>query len=142
MTPYHIEHTNNYLKIGAGIQMSPNASKHLFRWGLEKYLSQALEDPEAYMHRWQDGSVVGHLSTGELHHRFGAPNLMIRRADLHQALYAMAVDSGVQVEFNAIVKDITLDPPSLITESEQISVDLIISADGMSVSNYLHSLAD
>jgi salicylate hydroxylase len=75
-------------EIGAGIQISPNASRLLLRLGLGEALAQHGVRPVAvHQRRWQDGRTLQRAPLGELVERtFGAPYYHFHRADLLGAL--------------------------------------------------------
>jgi salicylate hydroxylase len=74
--------------VGAGIQLSPNAMKVLARLGLEDKLRQSAVEPRAIaLMDGRTGRQLARLPLGETaHQRYGAPYLVIHRADLQAAL--------------------------------------------------------
>ena len=75
-------------EVGAGIQISPNASRLLYRYGLEAALEKCGVKPVAIeRRRWQDGRVLSRMPMGEtIVAAFGAPYFHFHRADLLVAL--------------------------------------------------------
>src|SRR5712671_7293280 len=71
-------------EIGAGIQISPNASRLLIRLGLKPALDRAGVRPLAvHQRRWDDGRTLQRAPLGpEVEATFGAPYYHFHRADL------------------------------------------------------------
>src|SRR6266568_3974574 len=76
------------VEVGAGIQISPNASRLLHRWGLRGALDRTGVRPVAvHQRRWDDGRTLQHAPLGEAAEAaFGAPYYHFHRADLLKAL--------------------------------------------------------
>lgn len=75
--------------IGAGLQISPNASRILRQWNVLSALSEhALKPDHLLMHSAASGAVLAKLPFGQkAEHMWGAPYLVCHRADLVKALY-------------------------------------------------------
>lgn len=88
------EQTRQFARLGAGIQMSPNAMKVLRGLGLEERVKQKAFQPTSWANReWDTGAMKFDLPLkGEAERKFDAPYLLMHRADLHEAL-ASAVPS-------------------------------------------------
>ena len=71
-------------EVGAGIQISPNASRLLHRYGLSARLDEIAVRPQAVeARRWDDGNVLSSEPLGEtVETAFGAPHYHVHRADL------------------------------------------------------------
>ena len=71
-------------EIGAGIQISPNASRLLIRLGLKPALDAAGVFPQAvHQRRWDDGRTLQRAPVGKLvEETFGAPYYHFHRAHL------------------------------------------------------------
>ena len=82
-------------EVGAGIQISPNASKVLHGLGLAAPLAAAGVSPTAWhQRRWDDGrTLIRTPLAGAMEDAFAAPHLQIHRADLLRML-AAALPSG------------------------------------------------
>src|SRR5262245_47305771 len=82
------EQATAFERIGAGIQMSPNAMHVLRALELEPLLRQLAFEPPAWSHRvWDTGEHLADLTFGaEAERRYGAPYLLMHRGDLHAAL--------------------------------------------------------
>jgi salicylate hydroxylase len=71
-------------EVGAGIQISPNASRLLQRYGLGDAMARVAVRPAAIVHRrWQDGRELSRQPLGDsIESRYGAPYYHFHRADL------------------------------------------------------------
>src|SRR6201999_477822 len=94
-------------EFGAGLQLTPNATRILARLGVLKRVLPLALTPHAVL-------VVGGSDDGELmkwplddaERRWGAPYLVIHRADLQRALLdAVHGQSGVELTLRASVHD-------------------------------------
>ena len=80
------------VQIGAGIQILPNASKHLLKGGLGEFLNELHEEAPCYIFRcWKNGTIIGRMKTETHLEHFGGPYVHIHRADLQQALLKVAL---------------------------------------------------
>jgi len=75
-------------EIGAGIQISPNASRLLVRLGLKPALDKVGVRPQAvHQRRWDDGRTLQRAPVGaEVEKTFGAPYYHFHRGDLAELL--------------------------------------------------------
>src|SRR5262249_45315748 len=82
------EQTAALREVGAGIQVSPNASRVLHRLGLADDLADMGVRPLAFHQRsWDDGTTLLHTPLGDtVVEAFGFPHYQTHRADLLAAL--------------------------------------------------------
>lgn len=126
-------------EVGAGIQVSPNISRLLIRWGLADKLKECAVQPEAIVfRRYVDGEVVGYSRWGDsIARELGAPYYHLHRADLHRMLLDLALTSPrVIIRLNARVESINPTPDEkgvtiILSSGEIVHGDLIIGADGV-----------
>lgn len=82
------EQAREFREVGAGIQVSPNASRILHGLGLADALSRMGVKPQAWhQRRWEDGRTL--LRTpiaGAMEEAFGAPHYQMHRADVLNTL--------------------------------------------------------
>ena len=78
------EQTIAQREVGAGIQISPNASRLLGRYGFGDAMARVAVRPSAIVfRRWQDGRVLGREELGDpIESQYGAPYYPFHRADL------------------------------------------------------------
>lgn len=129
-----VEQAARFTEVGAGIQLAPNATRVLRRLDVLDTVAAPASRPSHLSFRsWSDGSEICRYATGrETEEEFGAPYLLLHRADLHDALVA-AVPPG-SVRLNTAVVDITQDDDSAcITTAtgERLHADLVVAADGI-----------
>jgi salicylate hydroxylase len=121
-------------EIGAGIQVSPNASRVLHRLGLAEPLARAGVRPLAWhQRRWEDGRTLLRAPLGDqVENAFGFPHYQIHRADLLSVLgdalpaervhlahrLADLVDRGDAVEVK-------------FANGARATFDLVVGADGI-----------
>ena len=128
------EQATRFARVGAGIQMTPNAMKVLRRIGVETALRKiAFQSPLGISREWDSGVVTNELKIGaEIEARYGAPYLFMHRADLHAAIYA-AVPAGIVTlgrKLAALV--FSAQHTSLLFEDGgRVTADVVIGADGV-----------
>ena len=78
-------------QVGAGIQISPNATSSLKEWGVWPYIcEQAVTPDKICIRSGVTGSTLSELSARDISNRYGAPYMVVHRADLQLALYHRA----------------------------------------------------
>lgn len=128
------ERAKTLSEVGAGIQVSPNASRILHRLGLADCLAEMGVKPLAWhQRRWDDGKTLLRTPLGEaVETAFGFPHYQMHRADVLGALarafpperlhvghrLTMLVDRGEQVEAE-------------FENGTRITVDVLVGADGI-----------
>ena len=82
------ERASGLSEVGAGVQVSPNASRVLHRLGLAEELAKTGVHPLAWhQRRWDDGRTLLRAPLAEpVEARFGFPHYQMHRADLLSAL--------------------------------------------------------
>jgi 2-polyprenyl-6-methoxyphenol hydroxylase-like FAD-dependent oxidoreductase len=128
------EQAPRFARVGAGIQMAPNAVKVLRRLGVENRLRKtAFQSERALSREWNTGRITGDLALGrEVEQRFGAPYLFLHRADLH-ALLEAAVPPGV-IRLNTKVTALAQDGREVtvvLADGSRAQADALIGADGV-----------
>src|SRR3954466_14791116 len=75
-------------EVGAGINISPNASRILIRLGFgEECARLAYRSPFFHQRRWDDGRTLPKTPLGDtIAREFGAPHYIFHRGDLHSML--------------------------------------------------------
>jgi len=124
-------------EIGAGIQLSANATHVLDALGLGEAIEEVGVRPREYVFRFYNtGEIIERFPLAQVHERMhGAPYIHIHRADLHELLLIKVLklkpdalklgrcasgfeefDDRVELEFN---------------DGSRVSGDLLIGADGL-----------
>ena len=129
-------------EVGAGIQIGPNVTRVLHRWGLESALAEVAAFPERLQVRNAvTGDVLGALPLGERAQRlYGAPYATIHRADLQQLLLrAVQQEDAVQLFLGRAFQRYALEPDvpgaSCVNVFDQhnkaVQGELLVGADGL-----------
>jgi 2-polyprenyl-6-methoxyphenol hydroxylase-like FAD-dependent oxidoreductase len=135
-----LEKAERLEEAGAGLQLSPNASRVLVGLGLEERLSRRAVTPEAIsIMSARAGREIARLPLGEAAaSRAGAPYWVVHRADLQAALQAQVNDNpdielrlGCQFEDAAThAKGLTVVQRSGNARQQEVAMALI-GADGI-----------
>ncbi|KAG2416020.1 hypothetical protein HFD88_007212 [Aspergillus terreus] len=132
-----IEQAKELAEVGAGLQITPNASRLFRHWNLPASVWASAAEPTAMtVHRYT-GEVLAHESNYDKNIRAkyaGAPFIDMHRVDLQQALYARARELGVAFHFDERVEriDCACHPATLTTRAgREYRGDLIVAADGL-----------
>lgn len=85
-----VEQAPRFTEVGAGIQLAPDATRVLRRLDLlDAVAAQAVHPSHVSFRTWSDGAEICRYTLGrEAEDAFGAPYLLLHRADLHEALAA------------------------------------------------------
>jgi 2-polyprenyl-6-methoxyphenol hydroxylase-like FAD-dependent oxidoreductase len=131
-----VERAPEFGEVGAGLQMAPNASRVLKRWGL---LDKALEIGVQPKHLVFRDALTGEELTrqtlgGEFEERYGAPYVVIHRSDLHRVLLEACQEAGVRLVNDVMVESVeTVNGRGVAhTASGKVyEADVVIGADGL-----------
>ncbi|MCX8456668.1 FAD-dependent oxidoreductase [Paenarthrobacter ureafaciens] len=131
-----VERAPEFGEVGAGLQMAPNASRVLKRWGL---LEKALESGVQPKHLVFRDAVTGEELTGqslkgEFEERYGAPYVVIHRSDLHRVLLEGCEAGGVKLVNDVLVESVeTVGGKGIVrtASGENYKADVVIGADGL-----------
>lgn len=121
-------------EVGAGIQIPPNSSRILKRWGLlDKIEAVSVRPHDFILRSYHDGAV---LSTQNMvpyaEERYSAPYLHIHRADYHKILVCEAERLGVIILLDRTVSGVDFEKPSVHLEGNpNFHADVILGADGL-----------
>lgn len=121
-------------QIGAGLQVTPNSTRILQRWGLGDRLWKAAAEPHSLtVHRYT-GAVLAHEDhfDANIRRKYNAPFLDMHRVDLQLALYARARELGVAFRLGELVDAVDFERGTLTTRSGvSATADVIVAADGV-----------
>ena len=83
-----MERTTGSLSAGAGIQLSPNASRILNSLGLGNLLLKYVSRPDStWFRNWRSGKIIHRSDLGDkAEAKYGAPYWQVHRADLANVL--------------------------------------------------------
>jgi salicylate hydroxylase len=138
-----LEAAHELAEIGAGLQLTPNATRLLQSWGVYDDISGTCEPKTCTIHSYK-GKVLAHEEGfGEACRRlYGAPFTDAHRVDLQRAMVKRAEELGVRVVLGARVKTINFEHVNGDGEKKALvlaegegggvwEVDLVVAADGL-----------
>lgn len=124
-------------EVGAGVQLSANATRVLGLLGLEDAISTAGAEPLGKEIRlWNTGQTWKLFDLGAAsRERYGYPYCMFHRADLHKALeQGVRSISPTAIRLNSRCEAVETDGPRpsvLLKDGSRVEGDLIVGADGV-----------
>jgi salicylate hydroxylase len=121
-------------EIGAGIQISPNASRLLHRLGLKDAMDACGVRPAAvHQRRWDDGSTLQRAPLGaDVEAAFGAPYYHFHRGDLAALLAAALPQERAHARHRLLdIEERGKRVIARFTNGTQAEADLIVGADGI-----------
>src|SRR5262245_61777281 len=125
------EQARQFARVGAGIQMLPNAMKVLRGIGIEERLRRIAFEPISHLNReWDTGVVMRELPMSES--AFGAPYLCMHRAELHDVLLALLPPEIIHLNKKLVGLD--QDGPQAMltfTDGTKVTADVVVGADGI-----------
>ncbi|KAL2683256.1 hypothetical protein Neosp_007724 [[Neocosmospora] mangrovei] len=121
-------------EIGAGLQLTPNSTKILQRWGVAEGLLKAAAEPTSLIvHRYTGKILAEEVNFDEkIRAKYGAPFIDMHRVDLQMALFDRAKQLGVVFKMGEKIVDVDFSTPEISTASgHKVRADLIVAADGI-----------
>jgi salicylate hydroxylase len=142
-----LERAAQFETVGAGVQLGPNVTRILQRWGMQRELQQhAVLVPQLQVKNATSGAVLATLPLGQrAAARYGAPYVTVHRADLHAMLAAAARAAGAVVQPACTVTGFAHEAVSLRVRTENGDIhtaDALIGADGLNSRIRTQLLAD
>jgi salicylate hydroxylase len=122
------------IQVGAGIQVPPNSSRILERWGILQQLRKVAMHPEFIAIRsYRDGSLLSLQKLGPLIEEiYGTPYLHVHRATFHSALCDEAIRLGVEFQLGSTVTGIDFENTAVKVQGHaDVAADFILGADGL-----------
>lgn len=128
------ERTRAYGRIGADVNLTPNAVHALDGLGVGEFLRRTAARPEFRISRtWDSGEETSRIPMSTAaEERYGAPQLTIHRADLLAAL-EVALKPGT-IRFAAPVEAAEPDGNGaalVLADGTRVAADVVIGADGI-----------
>ena len=122
--------------IGAGIQLSPNATRVLQALGLRDSLAGISFYPRAvHLRTWHTGYLVASRPLGQFSEsRYGAPYYHVHRGDLQQLLLERATASGIAIHTGKTLRALTQDDARVVasfTDDTNAQHGVIVGCDGI-----------
>jgi 2-polyprenyl-6-methoxyphenol hydroxylase-like FAD-dependent oxidoreductase len=128
------EQAPRFARIGAGIQMAPNAMKVLRGLGIEDHVrALGFQSEVALSREWNTGEITSELKLGqEVEHRYGAPYIFLHRADLHAALLSVVPTDILHLGMKLVGMDRARGSVALtFADGTRVAADMVIGADGV-----------
>ncbi|KAK4947785.1 hypothetical protein LTR10_013293 [Elasticomyces elasticus] len=129
-----LEASRELAEIGAGLQITPNASRLLRRWGLEAEVEAVAAEPTLLaVHRYSNGKILAEERDFDkkMRTKYDAPFLDMHRADLQKILFNKALSLGVRVELGVRISKVVPGPEVVLESGKRLHGDLVIGADGL-----------
>lgn len=123
-----------FARIGAGIQMSPNAMRVLDAIGVGQRMRETAFEPPHWRNRdWDTGNMSNEHPLGpDARERYGVPYLLMHRGDLHAALHAAVPDETIRYGHKLTGIDPSNGTVTLRFENgETATADEVIASDGV-----------
>lgn len=126
-----LEAAPQFGEIGAGVTLTPNATRGLADIGVSEAVAAAGVEPTLQqIQHWQDGRrLVGFDRSGQ-RAKYGVPYVTIHRADLHDILTQAARDAGVDLRCNAPVVA-SEGRAAILADGSRVEGDVLVGADGV-----------
>lgn len=127
------ERAKQFLRIGADVNLTPNAVRALDKLGVGQVLRQAAARPTHRISRtWDTGEETSRLPmSGAAEEKYGAPQLTIHRGDLLKALEDALPEEAIRLSKQA--ERVEQGHPMRIhfADGSKEEVDLVIGGDGI-----------
>jgi len=133
------ERTDKLEEFGAGLQITPNATRVLARLGvLERVRQLSSKPPAVRVLRGSDNAKLMRLPLDDAERRWGAEYLVIHRADLQTALVeAVRAQPGIELSLGTAVTGFAANGDTISIRLQRgltaarDEADLLIGADGL-----------
>lgn len=134
-----LERRTAFAEAGAGLQLSPNASRVLIGLGLGPALMRVAGQPPGVVIRSLSGGTrIGEVALGaSMRERLGAPYLVVHRADLQTLLLdAVRGRTGIRLLVGRTVEGVRESPGAVTLavsggREPSLEVDAVVAADGV-----------
>ncbi len=128
------EQTANYQRVGADINLTPNAVRALDSLRVVPTLKETAARPTHRISRmWDTGAETSRLEMSDAaEEKYGAPQLTIHRADLLNALRQQLPEAAIKLGHRAeAVDNIEQRPRVRFTNGAVHAFDVLVGADGI-----------
>ncbi|KAL6868491.1 putative monooxygenase [Trichoderma novae-zelandiae] len=121
-------------ELGAGVQMTPQAIRYLFRWGLkDDLLSESIVPENLHVRDGHSGDLLGTVRIKDMEPEYGAPYIVVHRAVLHAILHRHAIRAGAQLLLDSDVVEYEFASGAVqLRSGKRLTADLVVAADGIS----------
>lgn len=133
-----LESAKELAEVGAGLQLTPNATRLLQDWSVYDSLKELVCEPTKLTVYNYKGKVLANEDNfdANIRRKYGAPFSDCHRVDLQQALVRRARELGVTVILNARATGIDFgikagDRAKVTVGEKTYETDLVVGADGL-----------
>ncbi|KAF3000698.1 hypothetical protein E8E13_002413 [Curvularia kusanoi] len=133
-----LESAKELAEVGAGLQLTPNATRLFQTWGVYDSLKSLVCEPRSLTVYNYKGEILADETDFDtnIRRKYGAPFSDCHRVDLQQALVKRARELGVTVVLDARVTGIDFgnkagDQAKVMTGDRVYDADLVVGADGL-----------
>jgi len=120
-------------EVGAGLQLAPNAARHLHQLGLAGHLARVAVRPLAIeMLRWDSGQTIMQTPLDGCEELFGAPYYTVHRAHLHQGLLDLLEPGTVRLGRRCTgIAERPGEVELRFADGSTATADVVVGADGI-----------
>ena len=122
-------------ELGAGVQLSPNATRVLDYLKLTDDLKPHMFEPRSFQFlNYKTEKIISKRELGlKIQDDFGFPNFDVHRADLQKVLLNKVEEEGIKINTNMKVIDVGNEENKAYIKinEEKIKADIVIGADGI-----------
>ncbi|OAP54796.1 hypothetical protein AYL99_11244 [Fonsecaea erecta] len=132
-----LESAPQLAEIGAGVQLTPQATKLFFQWGLKDDIVATAAFPGTFfIHHHhggrEDGRPLGSVDLRDVWKEYGGPYVVVHRGELHKILHRHVVKAGTTVKVDARVVEYDFEGGVVVLEEGQkMEADLVVACDGI-----------
>lgn len=128
------EQTRRFARVGAGIQMGPNAMRVLRGLQLESALAEvAFQPPYMRNREFDTGELTFELSLGGVTEKeYGAPYFLLHRGDLHAVLQQKVPSELIQMDKKLVgIQTAGSGVELAFADGGRVHADAVVAADGV-----------
>jgi len=132
--PIVLEKDSELRSFGAGLQLGPNATAILNRYGFKPTLAELASFPDAInFHDLRISKRLLKITTINYEKAYGSKYCYLMREDLIQMLYSKCKQLGIDIRFNCELQSIDLNEKGYLLKTNQgeLETQKLIGADGI-----------
>lgn len=129
-----LERSAEFGEVGAGLQLGPNATRVLHRWGLlDQVIERGVLPGRLVFRDALTGEELTHLDLGEgFRRRYGGPYVVAHRGDLHAVLLRACAAAGVELLNGRHVERVDAGRARAHCAGGEVHEgDVVVAADGL-----------
>jgi len=128
-----LESSPQLAELGAGVQLTPNSTRSFWKWGLGPSILASSITPSSFnIRRDTDDSLLASVDFTGFEERYGAPYVVVHRADIHRILHEACVKAGVRIRLGCRVVGYESEGGGVTLDGgEELKADLVVACDGI-----------